>query len=312
MGSSDSQSPASSADESAPAGEREVAIAAVDGVPLMATLFAPEPAGDARGRVLVGAATGVRRGYYRRFARALAAAGFEVISFDYRGIGDSAPPRLRGFEASMADWGARDTEGVLRWALARSDDDGLPLSYVGHSVGGQVLPLAASAQELAAVLLVASSAGPRTCWPLPERLVLAVFWWLLVPLCVLIFGRLPGRAMLAGEDLPGGVALQWARWGRHPDYLLGELPEVFDNAQRIAVPVRVISIDDDRYAPRPAVDSLAAWYGPYGAERVHVQPSEIGAEHIGHFGYFRAEREGDLWADAIEWLSEAGRRPRGE
>ncbi len=28
---------------------------------------------------------------------------------------------------------------------------------------------------------------------------------------------------MGAENLPRGVALQWARWGRHPDYIFSQL-----------------------------------------------------------------------------------------
>jgi predicted alpha/beta hydrolase len=76
-------------------------IAAADGYSLGATLFAPvAPKG-----VVVNAAMGVKRGFYARFGAHLAARGFTVVTYDYRGIGDSRPARLRGLSARLQDWG---------------------------------------------------------------------------------------------------------------------------------------------------------------------------------------------------------------
>lgn len=43
--------------------------------------------------VIINAATSVRCRHYSRFADYLFANGFDVITFDYRGIGESAPPQ---------------------------------------------------------------------------------------------------------------------------------------------------------------------------------------------------------------------------
>jgi predicted alpha/beta hydrolase len=50
--------------------------------------------------VIVNSATSVRCRYYFRFAVFLFEHGFDVIAYDYRGIGESRPSTLRGFNAS--------------------------------------------------------------------------------------------------------------------------------------------------------------------------------------------------------------------
>lgn len=293
----------------APAGAEEpLVLEATDGLHLAATRF--RPAADPSARVLIGSATGVPRGYYAGFARALAARGFEAVTFDYRGIGDSAPPRLRGFEASMADWGRLDLAGALRWVRGQTSAlsalsalPPLPALFVGHSVAGQVLPLAEGADALAAVLLVGSMSGNARNWRGHRRVIVELFWHGVVPLATAAFGRLPGWAMGGGEDLPAGVARQWARWGKHPAHLLGEHPEVRTRARGITAPCLSLSFEDDFYAPRAAVDTLASWYGPRGGARLHVHPRDLGARKIGHFGCFRTIRREDLWVRMIDWLA---------
>ena len=64
-----------------------VELTARDGYRLGATLFQPAAA---NGRaVLVMAATGVPQTYYGKFSAFLAARCFTVLTFDYRGIGES-------------------------------------------------------------------------------------------------------------------------------------------------------------------------------------------------------------------------------
>ena len=49
----------------------------------------------------------------RAFAAYLHAAGCEVLTYDYRGIGGSRPARLlRGFRAGWIEWGSLDFEGA--------------------------------------------------------------------------------------------------------------------------------------------------------------------------------------------------------
>ncbi|MBK7155617.1 MAG: hypothetical protein IPH72_28230 [Sandaracinaceae bacterium] len=60
--------------------------------------------GPVRAQVIVHGATAVPRGYYAPFARFLASAGFETLTYDYRGVGGSVAGRARDDAATMSDW----------------------------------------------------------------------------------------------------------------------------------------------------------------------------------------------------------------
>src|SRR6185369_11156839 len=85
-----------------------VQFTATDGFPLHGTLY--EGGADA---ILVASALGVKRRYYDAFAQAANQRGFTVLTFDYRGIGESRPSSLRGFDANMRDWGAIDLPAAI-------------------------------------------------------------------------------------------------------------------------------------------------------------------------------------------------------
>lgn len=92
--------------------------------------------------VIINAATSVRCRYYSRFADYLFAQGCDVLTYDYRGIGESRPASLRGFQASWSDWGRLDFEAMLAHAVERFP--GQPIDVVGHSFGGCAVGLAPS------------------------------------------------------------------------------------------------------------------------------------------------------------------------
>ena len=125
---------------------------------LGATLFLPR--GAKRHAVLINSATAVPRKVYRGFAGYLARRGCAVLTYDYRGTGDSRqkslvgynqPKSLVGFKASMADWAALDVTAAVAWMRERYKK--LPLTYVGHSFGGQALGLLANNTEVSRALL---------------------------------------------------------------------------------------------------------------------------------------------------------------
>ncbi|MFY7778034.1 MAG: serine aminopeptidase domain-containing protein, partial [Elstera sp.] len=78
-------------------------VTAADGTALHGSFWLGAGEG-AKPVVTIHCATAVHSRYYARFAAWLAAKGFDVLTYDYRGIGGSHPGRLRGFAADWIDW----------------------------------------------------------------------------------------------------------------------------------------------------------------------------------------------------------------
>jgi len=270
-------------------------ISALDGYALGARRYGDQSAGP---YVVIAGATAVKQAYYARFAAWLALQGATVLTFDYRGVGDSRPHSLRRFDARMRDWGDQDLEAVLRFALSEKGER--PLHLIGHSVGGQLLGLAPSAQQLSRIVTVASQSGNWRHWSGLPRLQMLTVFFAMIPLFGNALGYVPGWLGM-GEDLPGGIALEWAKWARHPDYLIAYVSSREDYA-KLSAQWLALSIDDDTYAPRAAVDSLHALYSGASIERRHLTPKDVGALSIGHFGFFRSTFEASLWAMASQFL----------
>ena len=152
----------------------DITFPAADGYPLGATLYLPR--GAKRHAVLINSATAVPRKLYKGFASYLARRGCAVLTYDYRGTGDSRqksltgynqPRSLVGFKASMSDWAALDATAAVAWMRERYK--ALPLNYVGHSFGGQALGLLANNTEVSRALLIAAQAGYWKLMAAPER-----------------------------------------------------------------------------------------------------------------------------------------------
>ena len=267
---------------------REVEIRATDGYVLRASYY--DAGGDSV--LLIASALGVKRRYYDAFAQFIASKGRSVVTFDYRGIGDSRPRSLRRFDGTMSEWGRLDITAAIDWIT--NELRPRTLSYVGHSCGGQLLGLAPNANRVDRIVFSSAQSGYWGHWPGVRKLAIGALW-LTMPVIANIAGYFPSRILgLGSEDLPRRVATDGARWGRHRDYLFGfHDPAPF---AKITAPILAWSFVDDTYAPKPAVDALLRLYSGANVTRRHAD--EPG---IGHFGFFRRGRE-RLWEDTTAWL----------
>ncbi|HYO57017.1 alpha/beta fold hydrolase [Archangium sp.] len=278
----------------------QLTIPATDGFPLAATLYSPEE--EAHGPVvLINPATGVKRTLYDRFARFLANRGMHVLTYDYRGIGGSRTEPLRRLPADMKDWGTRDLAGVVDWLVERFPRG--PLLAVGHSSGGQLLGLTDRIRHFSALLEVGAQSGYWRHWSGPRRYLLAFLWYAAIPGAVRLLGYFPAKRLGLGEDLPGGVAREWARWCRNPEYISDEhgvpLRPHFDD---FTGPLLAYSFSDDGFAPRASVEALLGFYRHARKEHRHLTPAELGVDTIGHFRWLRSDFSSTLWEAMASWL----------
>lgn len=275
-----------------------VEIESRDGYRLGATLF--RPSGPAARAVAIHAATGVRQDYYAKFAAFLAERGFAVLIYDYRGIGRSRPPRLHGFRARMRDWALLDAPAAFDF-LERAAPDAR-LMAVGHSFGGQALGLLPDPARIHAALVVGSQSGYWRNWPALGQGWMWLATHVVLPTTSRLLGYFPSSLLGFGEDLPAGVAIEWASWCRNPQYVVGALG-AHEGYAKFTAPLRAYAVADDRLAPARAVEALLSLYPGARSEIRHVAPADVGAARIGHFGFFRERFRGTLWREAADWLA---------
>ena len=288
-----------------PVTSENVTINAADGFRLAASIYPPGSADRRDAVVLINSGTGILRQFYGRYAAYLSSHGLPAITWDYRGIGESRPASLRGFAARMRDWGEKDLEGVL--AYLEGEFPSRAILVVGHSAGGQILGLSARASHIAAVVAVAAQSGFYRHWPRPRRWAMAALWGVVMPGATAALGYFPARALGLGEDLPRGVAFEWATWCRNPQYMVGDdgrpLRPHFDV---LRAPILGYSFSDDPFAPRAAVEQMLSFYRHAPRIHRHLVPHESGLPKIGHFGFFRENVRDTLWAESLDFLLRRG------
>lgn len=272
-------------------------VDAVDGYALAARRWS---AVDPRACIVVAGATGVPQGFYRAFAERAVARGYDVVTFDYRGIGESAPATLRGFRMDYRDWGRLDLGGVLVDAAT----EGLPIHLVGHSFGGQALGLVPDPSLVVSMHAYGTGSGWHGWMTRREQLRVAMMWNLAGPLLVRTHGYLAWSRLGLGEDLPVDVYRQWKRWCRFPAYWFDD-PAVAEEMRelygRVTVPISAVNSTDDAWIPPAARDAFFAGYANAPVATRDLQPAEVGLRSVGHMGYFRRGSE-PLWDELLDQL----------
>lgn len=287
---------------------------ASDGFPVCGYAWRHEGSGDARPVVIVGSATSVLCRYYFRFAEFLFRNGFDVLTFDYRGIGQSRPNSLRGFDASWLHWGQLDYEAIFQYA-GRSFPN-RPIDVVGHSIGGFIFGLAKSSGRIRRAVTVGAQYAYAPDYAPDARLKMIAKWHVTMPLITLLFGYFPGRRLGWLEDTPKGVVNDWVfskkRFEDRPQLRQSSSISGIDVAVRqmaeLKAPVLAISASDDEFGTVSAIERALSYYGSAKRTHVRISPAILGQE-IGHFGFFHQRFERDLWQLPLAWLS-LGKLPR--
>ena len=258
----------------------------------------------ARAVVIINAATSVRCRHYARFADYLFANGFDVITYDYRGIGESRPASIKGLQASWSDWGMLDFEAMLK--RAQRDFPGQPIDVVGHSFGGCGAGLASSGHVIRRLVTVGAQFAYWRDYAPAQRWRMFAKWHLMMPLITLFCGYFPGKRLGWLEDTPAGVVRDWslstARYEtRHSGRLMqataGRLPFAAVTAQTLA-----ISLSDDPYGTIPAIERLLDYFTHSTSTHLRITPEDIGEREVGHFAFFRSAYQATLWPIALSWL----------
>ena len=204
---------------------------------------------------------------------------------------------LRALDANIETWATLDATAAME-ALAKRTDD-LPLTWLGHSLGGQIVPFVDEARRAAArvrtIVTIATGSG---YWaensPALKRRVL-LLWYGAVPLTTPLFGYFPGARLGMVGDLPRGVIEQWRRWCLDPGYAVGcegaRVGALFD---AVRTPLTSLSFTDDEMMSGASIRSIHAFYTSAPRKMVRLAPPDVGVDKIGHFGFFRREME-PLW-----------------
>ncbi len=261
---------------------------------------------------------GVAARCYRHFARFLAASGIPVLTYDFRGIGLSKPITLRRFPATIEDWAEFDCAAAIDWLRSRCKP--AQLIGVGHSVGSMLFGGAPNSEKLAKLVMIGAHTGFYGDYRRAYRLPMAVLWHGVMPALTNVFGFFPGQLLRLGDDIPKGVAMQWAR-RRTPIFRSSVAASQFDRMQRFfercsqtQLDTLMLTFTDDGFATKAGAARVREYFPKLNVEHWLISPSQMGLKRIGHFGFFRREAQSSLWPPILKYLTtdrEAASDPYG-
>jgi predicted alpha/beta hydrolase len=188
---------------------------------------------------------------------------------------------------------------ALEWMRRSLDPQRIFL--IGHSAGGNLIGLIPNLAVVDAAILIGAQLGYWRHWPARIRYAMAAVWYVAVPAFSRLFGYVPGW-LGAGQHWPHGIAMELARWCRHPDYLFGDPSLDVSRYTTFAAPILAYTFADDPHATRTACEHLLSRFEGAAITHRHIDPQAIALKHIGHFGFFRPSCE-TLWRDCADWLS---------
>lgn len=267
---------------------RKLFINAPDGYKLGAIYGTPVESGI--GTVVISSATAVKKEFYLHFARYLIQHGYNVLLFDYRGVGESAPDELRTSTAYIHEWGTLDMNAVLNYLV---DERGLSdIIWLGHSIGAQLTGFLTNTKHVKKVVAVNAAVGYWGYFPFPKKIVIWTLWYLISPVLVKIYGYGTMKKVGWGEDLPKNVLMEWRAWCMSKNYYMDFLKKKFktDKFYDFKVPFTFVYTSDDFIAAPSSI--------------IKLQVKKYTPHKAGHIGIFRKKFETDLWISLVQIIEE--------
>jgi len=250
--------------------------------------------------MIIAPAFGAIQSLYHLFACYYRNHGYKVITFDYRGMGQSAPERFKGYKATLHEWAVQDINAVILYA--RNTWPKQELIYIGHCIGGEIIGLSPASQYIHRMILVSTALTCEKLFPWYQRIGMRFqkAWKRFISR---VFGYLPTKR---GGRMPGGVVRQMANWCDSDNGLFDEYPD--NNYRKLNIPVLAYSFTDDSLCPPRAVRELLNHFTAASVTWYHLNPRDIGINRVGHYEFFHPGMRSVLWKSMLHWLSEEGEK----
>jgi len=261
----------------------------------LAAQFYPAVSKKAQYPVVICPATGITKNFYHTFATWLSQQGHDVLSFDFRGIGESLHGALKQSNASITDWGTLDIPCAIDSLLIKTKADQVIL--IGHSAGGQLLGVVPNYNKVAKVVTVAGSTGHVKGLKGKTKFLAPVMFNFIFPISSAIKGYGATQFIGMGENLPKKVAQQWREFCSRPGYVKNAIGKTIfhDFHSDIQCSITAIWADDDEIATKRNVNELLSLYPNADKKMIELNPKNLGYKSIGHMLLFKKSHQ-KLWS----------------
>ncbi|WP_436869053.1 alpha/beta hydrolase family protein [Acinetobacter courvalinii] len=268
-------------------------ISCKDGYQLAAQFY-PVLNSDKSYPILICPATGITKNFYHAFAQWLNQQGYPVLSFDFRGIGESLHGALKDSTASINDWGIYDIPAAIEALLNRTQAE--KVIIVGHSAGGQLLGIASNYHKVAKVLAIAGSTGHVKGLKGKTKVLAPLMFNVIFPVSSFVKGYGATQFIGMGENLPKNVAKQWAEFCSKPGYVMNAIGKTIfeDYHQQIQCPITSFWATDDEIATHSNVKDLLRLYPNAQTKLIELNPQQLGYKQIGHMLMFKKSHQ-KIW-----------------
>lgn len=279
--------------------EEKINVKAKDGFSIVGHLFIPENSNQKL--LLINSATGVKQTFYFHFATYLAENGFTVITYDYRGISQSKPENMKGFQATMRDWGKLD---YPCWTEYIQQNFPTYEKYLlGHSIGALILGLNPDSSIFHKFIFVSTQNSYYRRLNFKTQLEGIFGFGLLMPLVSFAYGYFPAQYFGLGESLPKGAAIDWRKMVLHPDSINRLLEQENDSSEQLIQEVFVMRAKDDDWLTEDGETELfESTYVNMKPTYYLLDPKDSPQKEIGHVNFFRQYNK-DLWKIVLEQLN---------
>lgn len=286
----------------------KVQFTCADGYVLQGRFFPKQPALKQQDSthlpILIGSATGIKQGFYQAFAKWLTEKGYDVMTFDFRGIGDSLYEPVCKSKAFIHQWGQLDLVSAIDFLTDKTNSAQIHL--IGHSAGGQLLGLAPNHAKVKNVVAIAGSSGNTKGLSGKTKFLGPIMFNVIFPVSSFFKGYAATNFIGMGENLPKGVGAEWREYCTKGGYATNAIGKtVFEDFHsEIHSPIIAIHATDDEIATLHNVKDLLRTFPNSQSQIVTLAPKAYGLRSIGHMEMFKSSHQ-QLWTVIADQLKVA-------
>ncbi len=251
--------------------------------------------------LLINSATGVKQQVYFSFAKYIAEKGFTVITYDYRGIGESKPKKIKNFDASMRIWGTEDFKTLTEFIQQNFANH--QKYCLGHSVGALILGMNEDSTIFEKFVFVATQDAYIGNLSFKVAITALLGFGIALPVTTKLFGYFPAHYFGLGESLPKGVAFDWQTLILHKKStrrLFEKTGKYF--SENLTQNTFIIHAEDDSWVTKKGMENLMTKsYPNLNPEYREIKISESEKGEIGHINFFRSFNK-NLWKIVLNEL----------